>query len=55
VRINQQEVPEHGKLFRTLGIFTFDAGKSGSIVIANDGTEENKVVIADAVQLIRVK
>jgi hypothetical protein len=55
VRINQQEVPEHGKLFRTLGIFTFDAGKSGSIVIANDGTDENKVVIADAVQLIRVE
>ncbi|MCG8602736.1 MAG: xanthan lyase [Verrucomicrobiales bacterium] len=55
VRINQQEVPPLGKLFRSLGIFSFDAGKSGRIVISNDGTEDNKVVIADAVQLIRLK
>lgn len=54
VRINQQEVPEHGRLFRTIGVFRFEAGKSGSITISNDGTDKSKVAIADAVQLIRV-
>ena len=50
VRINQQEPSPHDKLFRTLGTFRFKAGKSGYVRIANDGTEPNKVVIADAVQ-----
>ncbi|MEZ5325561.1 MAG: xanthan lyase [Verrucomicrobiales bacterium] len=53
VRVNQQEVPEHGKLFRSLGIFEFAAGTTGSIVISNEGTE-GKYVIADAVQLLPV-
>lgn len=51
VRINQQEAPEHGKLFRTLGVFTFEAGKGGYVRIANDGTEDG-YVIADAVQFL---
>ena len=55
IRINQQEVPEHGRLFRTLGTFRFQKGNSGKIVIRNDGTEKNKVVIADAVQFIKIK
>ena len=54
VRIDQQETPEHGKLFRSLGVFEFAAGKGASITISNDGTE-GKYVIADAVQLIRVE
>jgi len=53
VRINQQEVPEHGALFRTLGEFHFDAGSGGSVTISNDGTD-GKYVIADAVQFIPI-
>jgi len=55
IRINQQEVPEHGRLFRSLGTFRFEKGKSGKVVIRNDDTAEDKVVIADAVQFIKVK
>lgn len=53
LRINQQDVPEHGKLFRTLGKFRFTAGKSGWVRIATDGTD-GKNVIADAVQWLPV-
>jgi hypothetical protein len=53
VRINQQETPEHGRLFRSLGVFTFEKGQSGSVVISTEGTEPNKVVIADAVQFLK--
>ena len=54
VRINQQEEPKHGRLFRTLGTFRFEAGKSGWVRVSNDGTEADKVVIADAVQFLPV-
>lgn len=54
VRINQQETPTHGKLFRSLGVFDFAAGKGASVKISNEGTD-GKYVIADALQLIRVK
>ncbi|HWA99330.1 MAG TPA: hypothetical protein VG713_12595 [Pirellulales bacterium] len=50
LRIDQQQVPEHGRLFRTLGVFRFRAGREGWVRVANDGTEENKVVIADAIE-----
>lgn len=53
VRINQQEVPPHGKLFRSVGVFSFEAGEAGSVVISNEGTE-GKYVIADAVQFLPV-
>jgi len=53
LRIDQQETPEHGRLFRSLGVFRFSAGKEGSVTISNEGTE-GKYVIADALQLIRV-
>jgi len=53
-RINQQEVPPHGKLFRSLGVFPFAKGRSGRIVISNHGTD-GKYVIADAIQLLRVR
>ncbi|MDF1742128.1 MAG: xanthan lyase [Gimesia sp.] len=53
MRINQQKIPEHKKLFRTLGVFRFEAGKSGWVKISNEGTD-GKYVIADAVQFLFV-
>jgi hypothetical protein len=55
VRINQQEVPKHGRLFRSLGIFEFEEGQSGTVTISNEGTDESKVAIADAVQFLPVE
>ena len=55
IHINQQEVPEYGRLFRSLGTFRFEAGNGGSITISNDETDPKQVAIADAVQLIPVK
>jgi hypothetical protein len=52
LRINQQETPPHARLFRTLGTFRFQAGRSGWVRISNDGTE-GKYAIADAVQWLR--
>ncbi|WP_206026055.1 xanthan lyase [Roseimicrobium sp. ORNL1] len=54
LRINQQEEPEHGKLFRTLGVFRFETGLHGWVRISNEGSDEGKVVIADAVQFLPV-
>ncbi len=53
MRIDQQKVPEHKKLFRTLGVYRFQAGKSGWVKISNEGTG-GKYVIADAVQFLFV-
>jgi hypothetical protein len=54
LRINQQEEPPHGRLFRSLGTYRFAAGRSGWVRVANDNTE-GKVVIADAVQFLPVE
>ena len=54
VIINQQQEPEHGRLFRTLGTFRFEAGRAGWVRVSNEGTEPDKVVIADAVQFLPV-
>jgi len=54
VRINQQEAPGHGRLFRTLGRYWFGAGNGGWVRISNEGTDPSKVVIADAVQFLPV-
>ncbi len=54
VRINQQDVPKHGRLFRALGQFRFEAGKQGWVRISTAGTD-GKYVIADAVQFIPVQ
>lgn len=54
IRVNQQEIPEHGRLFRTLGAFRFTAGRDGWVRISTEGTD-GKYVIADAVQFIPVK
>ena len=53
LRINQQEEPPHGRLWRTLGTFRFAAGTNGWVRISNEGTD-GKVVIADAVQFLPV-
>ena len=53
LRINQQEEPTHGRLWRTLGTFRFAAGTNGWVRISNEGTE-GKYVIADAVQFLPV-
>jgi len=55
LRINQQDEPEHGRLFRSLGVFRFEAGAKGFVRISNEGTDPTKVVIADAVQFIPVR
>ncbi|WP_294231596.1 xanthan lyase [Prosthecobacter sp.] len=55
VVINQQQEPEHERLFRTLGTFRFEAGRKGRVRVSNEGTESDKVVIADAVQFLPVK
>lgn len=55
VVINQQQEPEHARLFRTLGTFRFQAGRTGWVRISNEATEPGKVVIADAVQFLSVK
>lgn len=54
VRINQQETPKHGRLFRSLGKFRFEAGQQGWVRISTGGTE-GKYVIADAVQFIPIQ
>ncbi|MBV6501074.1 MAG: hypothetical protein CJBNEKGG_03570 [Prosthecobacter sp.] len=54
LRINQQEEPAHGRLFRSLGVFRFAAGRAGWVRVGNEGTEPDKVVVADAVQFLRV-
>ena len=51
LRINQQEEPTHGRLWRTLGTFRFAAGTNGWVRISNESTE-GKYVIADAVQFL---
>ena len=54
LRINQQEILEHAKLFRPLGVFRFRKGKSGAVIISTEGTD-GKYVIVDAVQFIPVR
>jgi hypothetical protein len=54
VRIDQQKTPEHERLFRTLGTYSFFAGQKGWVRISTRGTD-GKYVIADAVQFIPVK
>jgi hypothetical protein len=54
LRINQQQVPEHKRLFRTLGKYRFEKGQQGWVRISTDGTD-GKYVIADAVQFIPIR
>ena len=52
-RINQQQIPEHSRLFRSLGRYSFEKGRKSWVRISTDGTE-GKYVIADAVQFLPV-
>jgi hypothetical protein len=52
MRINQQDEPAHDHLFRTLGTFRFETGRAGWVRVSNEGTEADKVVVADAVQFL---
>lgn len=52
LRINQQETPQHKRLFRSLGTFRFHKGQRGWVRISTAGTD-GKYVIADAVQFLR--
>lgn len=54
VVVNEQKMPEHGDLFTTLGVFSFEAGRHGWVEISNAGTD-GKYVTVDAVQFIEVK
>lgn len=51
IRVNQQEEPPYARLWRTLGIFRFTAGRSGCVRIGNEGTD-GKYVIVDAIQFL---
>jgi len=51
VRIDQQSLPNHGSLFRSIGQYRFEKGKSGWVRISNEGTD-GKYVVADAVQFL---
>lgn len=53
LRINQQAEPPHARLWRSLGIFRFTAGRAGFVRIGTDGTD-GKYVIVDAVQFLPV-
>ncbi|MCX6939964.1 MAG: xanthan lyase [Verrucomicrobia bacterium] len=53
VRVNQREEPPHARLWRTLGVFRFAAGREGFVRIDTAGTE-GKYVIVDAVQFLPV-
>ncbi len=52
VRIDQRKPPPIGGQFRSVGIYEFEGGASGSVEISNDGTDG--VTIADAVQWLPV-
>jgi hypothetical protein len=54
VKVNEGEHPPIEKLFRPLGIYRFEKGKSGSVTIGTTGTE-GKYVIVDAIQFLPVE
>lgn len=51
--LDQRKVPEHDKLFTTLGTWEFSAGAPAVVTIRNDGTDS--YVSVDAVQLLPVE
>jgi hypothetical protein len=53
ILIDQQQTPEHGGLFRTVGRYRFSAGQRGWVRFSNEGSN-GKYVIADAVQFLPV-
>ncbi len=53
IKLNQEESPPVDKLFKPLGRFRFEAGKSASVTITNKDT--NGYVIADAIQFVSLE
>jgi hypothetical protein len=53
IPVNQRIAPPLAKGFFGLGVFRFEAGKSGSVVVSNEGADGN--VHIDAVQVIQQK
>ncbi|MDC0144898.1 xanthan lyase [Verrucomicrobia bacterium] len=53
VKINEGEAAPIAKLFRSIGIFEFKKGRTGSVTISTEGTD-GKYVIVDAVQFLIV-
>src|SRR5262249_48772569 len=51
--INQRKAPALDRAWVSLGVFSFDKGKGGSVTITNTGVDGH--VIIDAVQWVRVK
>ena len=49
-RVNQQQQPQIGKAFTSLGVYEFAAGTESSVTISN--TDTDGYVVVDAVQLI---
>ena len=52
--VNQRQEAPIDRLWRPLGVFYFAAGRAGWVRVGNEGTEPDKVVIADAVQWLPV-
>ncbi len=52
--VNQQQEAPVDRLWRPLGVFYFAAGRAGWVRVGSEGTEPDKVVIADAVQFLPV-
>jgi hypothetical protein len=48
--VNQQV---NGDMWNYIGTYSFEAGTSGYVQVSNEGTEEGKYVIADAVKFVR--
>ena len=53
IPVNQKIAPPLAKGFYGLGIFRFEAGKPGAVVVTNEGIDGNAHI--DAVQVIEVK
>ena len=51
VKVNEGEHAPIEKLFRSLGVFRFEKGRTGSVTIGTSGTE-GKYVIVDSVQFL---
>ena len=53
VNVNQRIAPPLAKGFFGLGVFRFEAGKPGSVVVTNKGIDGSAHI--DAVQIIKLK
>ena len=53
ITVDQKQKPKGKDGLHTLGVFSFEAGKTGTVTISNTGTHGH--VIADAVQWLAVE